>query len=29
MRDRWCNIIAVNVPAPSEEKGDDSNDIFY
>jgi len=29
MRDCWCNIIAANVPAPSEHKGDDSNDSFY
>jgi hypothetical protein len=29
LRGRWCNIIDVNVPAPSEEKSDDSNDSFY
>jgi len=23
MRGRWCNIIALNVHAPSEEKSDD------
>ena len=28
-RGRWCNIIDVNVRAPSEEKSDDSNDSFY
>jgi len=26
---RWCNIIVLNVPAPSEEKSDDSKDSFY
>jgi len=29
LRVRWFNIIAVNVRAPSEEKGGDSNDGFY
>jgi len=29
MRDCWCNIIAANVPAQREQKGDDSNDSFY
>jgi len=29
MSDCWCNIIAANVPAPSEQKGDDSNDSFF
>ena len=24
----WCNIIALNVHAPSEEKSDDSKDRF-
>ena len=28
MRGRWCNIIVLNVLAPSEEKSDDSKDIF-
>jgi len=28
MRSRWCNIIALNVQAPSEEKSDDSKDGF-
>ena len=25
----WCNIIVLNVYAPSEEKSDDSKDSFY
>ena len=25
---RWCNIIVVNVHAPSEEKSDESNIVF-
>ena len=29
LRDRWCNIIVVNVHAPSEEKSDESKDSFY
>ena len=29
MRGRWCNIIAVNVHAPSEEKIDESKDSIY
>ena len=29
MRGRWCNIILVNVHAPSEEKSDESKDSFY
>jgi hypothetical protein len=28
MRGLWCNIIALNVQAPSEEKSDDSKDGF-
>ena len=28
-RGRWCNIIVLNVHAPSEEKSDDSKDGFY
>ena len=28
LRDRWCNIIVLNVHAPSEEKNDDSKDSF-
>ena len=26
LRGRWCNIIVLNVPVPSEEKSDDSKD---
>jgi len=29
MRCRWYNIIALKVPAPSEEKIDYSKDSFY
>jgi hypothetical protein len=29
LRGLWCNIIAVNVHAPSEEKSGNSNDSFY
>jgi len=29
LRDRGCNIIVLNVHAPSEEKSDDSKDSFY
>ena len=29
LRGRWCNIIVLNVHAPSEEKIDDSNDSLY
>jgi len=29
MRGRWCNIIVLNVHAPSEEKSDESKDSFY
>jgi exonuclease III len=25
----WCNIIVLNVHAPTEEKSDDSKDSFY
>ena len=28
LRGRWCNIIVLNVHASSEEKSDDSKDIF-
>ena len=28
LRGRWCNIIVLNVHAPSEEKSDDSKDGF-
>ena len=29
LRGHWCNIIVLNVHAPSEEKSDESNDSFY
>ena len=29
LRGRWCNIIVLNVHAPSEEKSDDSKDGSY
>jgi len=29
LRGRWCNIIFMNVRAPSKEKSDDSKDSFY
>jgi len=29
LRGCWCNIIVLNVLAPSEEKSDDSKDSFY
>ena len=29
LRGRWCNIIVLNVHAPSEEKSGDSTDRFY
>ena len=29
LRGRWCNIIVLNVHAPSEEKIYDSKDSFY
>jgi hypothetical protein len=29
LRGRWCNIIVLNVHAPTEEKRDDSKDSFY
>src|SRR5215468_1335688 len=29
LRGRWCNIIILNVHAPSEEKSDESKDSFY
>ena len=29
LRGRWCNIIVLNVHAPSEDKSDDSKDRFY
>ena len=29
LRGRWCNIIVLNVHAPSEEENDDSKNSFY
>ena len=29
LRGRWCNIIVLNVHAPSEERSDDSKDSTY
>jgi len=29
LRGRWCNIIVLNVHAPSKEKSDDSKHRFY
>ena len=29
LRGRWCNILVVNVYAPSEKKIDNSKDRFY
>jgi len=29
LRVHWCNIIILNVHAPSEEKSDDSKHSFY
>ena len=29
LRDLWCNIIVLNVHAPSEEKSDDLKYCFY
>jgi len=29
LRGCWCNIIILNVHAPSEKKNDDSKDSFY
>ena len=28
LRGRWCNIIVLNVHAPSEEKSEDSRTVF-
>ena len=28
LRGRWCNIIVLNVHAPSEEKSDSQNIVF-
>jgi len=29
LRGHWCNVIFLNVHAPSEERSDDSKDSFY
>jgi len=29
LRGRWCNIIVLNMRAPSEEKSDNSDDSFF
>jgi hypothetical protein len=29
LRGRWCNIIVLNVHAPTEDKIDDIKDWFY
>jgi hypothetical protein len=29
LRGRWCNIIVLNVHAPTEDKVDDIKDRFY
>jgi hypothetical protein len=29
LRDRWCDIVVLNVHAPTEDKIDDIKDIFY
>jgi hypothetical protein len=29
LRGRWCNVIALNLHAPTEEKSDDSKDSLY
>jgi exonuclease III len=29
LRGRWCNIIVLNVHAPTDDKIDDMNDSFY
>jgi hypothetical protein len=29
LRGRWCNIIVLNVHAPSEDKSNDSKGIYY
>jgi hypothetical protein len=29
LRGRWCNIIVLNVHAPSEDKSDDLTDSVY
>jgi hypothetical protein len=29
LRGRWCHIIVLNVPSPTEDKTDDVKDSFY
>ena len=29
LKGRWCDIIVLNVLAPTEDKGDDIKDSFY
>jgi hypothetical protein len=29
LRGRWCDIIVLNVHAPTEDKNDDMKDSFY
>jgi hypothetical protein len=29
LRGRWCNVIVLNVHAPSEDKGDEEKDSFF
>jgi hypothetical protein len=29
LRDRWCDIIVLNVHAPTEDKCDDTKSSFY
>ena len=29
LRGRWCNIIVLDIHAPSENESDDSKDSFY
>jgi hypothetical protein len=29
LRGRWCNVIVLNVHAPSKEKSDDPKDSFF
>jgi hypothetical protein len=29
LRDRWCDIIVLNVSTPKNDKSDDMNDRFY
>ena len=29
LRGQWCNLITLNVHAPSEEKSDDSKETLY